>query len=75
LHQFLIQWVGDDVEVIHAATSACVAMTDSSILTHEDVNCLSGLDLSDYDFLSVFIDGFVVVHVKLIENWLNHTCC
>jgi hypothetical protein len=57
LHQFLIQWVGDDIEVVHADTSACVAMADSSIWTHEDVKCLSGLDLSDYDFLSVSKDG------------------
>jgi hypothetical protein len=75
LHQFLIQWVGNDVEVIHADALACVAMTDSSIWTHEDVKCLSGLDLSDYDFLSVSKDGFVPVHVNLVENRLNHTCC
>jgi hypothetical protein len=75
LHQFLIQWVGDDVEVVHADTSACVAMADSSIWTHDNIKCLSGLDLSDYDFLSVSKDGFVPVHVKLVENWLNHTCC
>jgi hypothetical protein len=31
LHQFLIQWVHDDVEVVHADTSACVAMANSSI--------------------------------------------
>jgi hypothetical protein len=42
---------------------------------HEDVRCLSGLDLSDYDFLSVSKDGFVPVHVKPVENWLNHTYC
>jgi hypothetical protein len=75
LHQFLIQWVGEDVEVVHADTSTCIAMTDSSIWTHEDVKCLSGLDLSDYDFLSVSKDGFVPVHVKPVENRLNHTCC
>jgi hypothetical protein len=40
LHQFLIQWVGDDAEVIHADTSTCVAMANSSIWTHEDVKCL-----------------------------------
>jgi hypothetical protein len=51
LHQFLIQWVGGDIEVVHADTSACVAMADSSIWTYEDAKCLSGLDLSDYDFL------------------------
>jgi hypothetical protein len=31
LDQFLIQWVGDDVEVIHADAPACVSMADSSI--------------------------------------------
>jgi hypothetical protein len=75
LHQFLIQWVGDDVEIVHVDTSTCVAMVNSSIWTHEDVKCLSGLDLSDYDFFSVSKDGFVPVHVKLIENQLKHTCC
>jgi hypothetical protein len=75
LHKFFIQWVGVDVEVIHPDTSACVAMVDSSIWTHEDVMCLSGLDLSDYDFLSVSKDGFVPVHLKPIENWLTHTYC
>jgi hypothetical protein len=75
LHQFLIQWVGNDVELVHTDTSGCVAMVDSSICTHEDVKCLSGLDLSDYDFLSVSKYGFVPVHVKPVENHLNHTCC
>jgi hypothetical protein len=75
LHQFLIQWVGDDVEVIHVDTTACVAMANSSIWMHEVVKCLSGLDLLDYYFLSVSKDGFVPVHVKPVENHLNHTCC
>jgi hypothetical protein len=26
LHQFLIQWVGNNIEVVHADTSTCVAM-------------------------------------------------
>jgi hypothetical protein len=75
LHQFLIQWVGNNVEVVHANTSACVVMTVSSIRMHEDVKCLLGLDLSDYDFRSVSKDDFVPVHVKSIENRLNNTCC
>jgi hypothetical protein len=74
LHQFLIQWVGNDMEVVHVDTLACVAVADSSIWTHEDVKCLSDLDLSDYDFLSMSKDGFVPVHVKLVKNRLNHTC-
>jgi hypothetical protein len=75
LHQFLIQWVGDDIEVVHADTSACIAMADSSIWTYEDVKCLSGLDLSDYVFVSVSKDGFVPVHIKPVKNRLNHTYC
>jgi hypothetical protein len=39
LHHFLIQWAGDDIEVINTDTSACVAMVDSSIWTHDDVKC------------------------------------
>jgi hypothetical protein len=74
-HQFLIQWVGNDIEVVHADTLVCVAMADYSIWTHENVKCLSGLDLSDYDFLSVSKDSFVPIHVKPVENRLNHTCC
>jgi hypothetical protein len=75
LHQFLIQWVGDDIEVVHTDTSACIAMVDSSIWTYEDVKCLSGLDLLDYDFLSVSKDGFVPIHIKPVKNQLNHTYC
>ena len=28
LHQFLIQWVGDDIEVVHTDTSAYIALAD-----------------------------------------------
>jgi hypothetical protein len=42
---------------------------------HEDVKCLLGIDLMDYDFLRVFKDGFEPIHIKLIEDQLNHTCC
>jgi hypothetical protein len=44
LQQFLIQWVGNDIDVVHVDTSACVAMADSSVWSHEDVKCSSGLD-------------------------------
>jgi hypothetical protein len=71
----LIEWVDDDIEVVHADTSACVAVADSSIWIYEDVRCLLGLDLLDYDFFSVPKDGFVPVHVKLVKNQLNHTYC
>jgi hypothetical protein len=58
LHQMLIQWVDDEVEVVHGDNSACVAAADShSIGVHDDVKCLSGLDLSDYEFISCSNNG------------------
>jgi hypothetical protein len=32
LHQFLIQWVGSEVEVLHGDTSPCDVVADSSIM-------------------------------------------
>jgi hypothetical protein len=65
LHQCVIQWIGDEVEVIAADDVACVAMAE----THEDlqdreVHFLSGRDLSEYDYISVGQHGFVPVNVK-----------
>lgn len=64
LHQTLIQWVGD-VEVVHADTSACVALADASVdWQYGNIQCLTGLDLSDYDYVIVTKDGFVPVSIK-----------
>jgi hypothetical protein len=73
LHQMLIQWVDDEVEVVHGDNSACVAVADShSIGIHDDVKCLSGLDLSDYEFVSCSNNGFIPAIIKPFDNWLNH---
>ena len=49
LHQFLIQWVGDNVEVVHADSSAYVATADApSLGGHDGIACLSERDLSDF---------------------------
>jgi hypothetical protein len=73
LHQLLIQWVDDEVEVVHGDNSACVAVADShSIGVHDDVKCLSGLDLSDYEFISCSNNGFIPVVIKPFDNRLNH---
>jgi hypothetical protein len=32
LHQMLLQWVGDDVQQVHADASACIAMADAPVL-------------------------------------------
>jgi hypothetical protein len=42
LHQMLLQWVGDDVEQVHADASACIAMADAPVLwTYETATCLT----------------------------------
>jgi hypothetical protein len=71
LHQILIQWVGEEVEILHADVSACVAMTDSSSWSHYNIKCLSGQDISDCDFVNVSKDGFIPILVKLVDDWLN----
>jgi hypothetical protein len=73
LHQMFIQWVDDEVEVVHGDNSACVAVADSnSIGIHDDVKCLSGLDLSDYEFVSCSNNGFIPAVIKPFDNRLNH---
>jgi hypothetical protein len=71
LHQFLIQWVGEEVEIVHADVSASVATTDSSSWSHYSIKCLSGQDISDYDFVSVSKDGFIPIFVKQVDDRLN----
>jgi hypothetical protein len=65
LHQFLVQWVGDQVEVIEADTAMCVALMETPMeWQHNNMWCLTGRDLSGYDFISVERDSFVPIHVK-----------
>jgi hypothetical protein len=72
LHQFLIQWVGDAVEVVHSDSSVDVAATDAPMLGgHDAITCLSVRDLSSFEFISVIRQGFVPVSLKPIDNRLN----
>jgi hypothetical protein len=65
LHQFLIQWIDNEIEVVHADTSAYIALADAMAdWQHGITQCLSGKDLIGYDFISVSKDGFVHVHVQ-----------
>jgi hypothetical protein len=66
LHQFLIQFIDDKIKVMHVDMSAYIALADDTIdWQHGSAQCLSGKDLSGYDFLSVSKDGFVPISVKL----------
>jgi hypothetical protein len=53
------------VEVVHAEASADIALDDTTAdWQHGSAQCLSGKDLTGYDFLSVSKKGFVPVSVK-----------
>ena len=73
LHQFLIQWVGDAIEVVHSDSSTNVAAADAPTLrgVHDPIACLSGRDLSSFEFISVTRQGFVPMSLKPIDNRLN----
>jgi hypothetical protein len=65
LHQFLIQWIDDEVDVVYADASAYIALADTTTdWQHGSTQCLSGKDLTGYDFFSVSNDGFLPVSVQ-----------
>jgi hypothetical protein len=65
LHQCLIQWIGDDVEIVVAEDFICVATTEAQDEVQDGASaCLSGRDLGDYDYISIGKDGFVPVSIK-----------
>jgi hypothetical protein len=46
LHHLLIWWVGDDVKIVHAYSSACIAKTNA----YEEID--------DFEELDKFEQGF-----------------
>jgi hypothetical protein len=65
VHQCVVQWIGDQVEVVEADEVACVAMTETQMDVQDGcMECLTGQDLTDYDYVSVRKDGFVWISVK-----------
>jgi hypothetical protein len=73
MHQFLIQWVDGAVEIVYLDSSAEVATADApKPRGHDAIDCLSGRDLSSYEFISVTRQGgFIPVSLKPIDNRLN----
>jgi hypothetical protein len=66
LYQLLIQWVDEEVKIIHANKSAHIALADASVdWRYGNVECISGQDLSGYNFLSVTRMGFSPILVQL----------
>jgi hypothetical protein len=73
LHQVLIQWIGDEIEVVQGDTSSFIATADSNTLgVHDDIKCLSGLDLSDFELISCTKHGFVPATLKPMRNRLHY---
>ena len=61
------------MEIIHADASAYVAMADALVIwSYDTARCLTGVDLTDYQFVSVSHDGFVPVMLEPVQNRLNH---
>jgi hypothetical protein len=54
LHQFMVQWVGDQVEAIEAHTTVCVALMEMPMeWEHGNMRCLTGRDLLGYGYTIV----------------------
>jgi hypothetical protein len=65
LHQCMIQWVSDEVEMVQADEDVCLAMTEYQVdIQGGKVKCLTDRDLLGYDYISVGKDGFVPISVK-----------
>jgi hypothetical protein len=65
LHQFLIQWIDDEIEVVRADASAYIALADATAdWQHRSIHCLSGKDLTGYDFFTFSNDGFLPMYVQ-----------
>jgi hypothetical protein len=65
LHQFLIQWINDEVKLVHTDVSAYITQANATTdWQHGSTQCLSGKDLTGYDFLSISKDEFVPVSVQ-----------
>jgi hypothetical protein len=65
LHQCIIQWIGDEVEMVQANEEVCVAMAESQVnILGGKMECLSAKDLTGYDYISVGKDGFVLISVN-----------
>jgi hypothetical protein len=75
LHQCVIQWIGDEVEVVQADEEVWIAMAESQVNNlGRKMECLSGKDLMGYDYISVGNDVFVLISVKPVIDvtWMAH---
>jgi hypothetical protein len=53
------------VEVVQADEEVCIAVAESQVdILGGKMKCLSGKDLTGYDYISISKDGFVPISVK-----------
>jgi hypothetical protein len=65
LHQCVIQWISDEVEVVQADEKVCVAMAKSLVdIPGRKMECLSSKDLMGYDYICIGKDEFVSISVE-----------
>jgi hypothetical protein len=65
LHECVIQWIGDEVEVVQVDEEVCVDVAESQVdILGRKMEYLSGKDLMGHDYISVNNDGFVPITVK-----------
>jgi hypothetical protein len=65
LHQCIIQWVGDEIEIVGTDDTVSVALAEACEGWQEgELHCLSGRNLTDFDYVSMGKEGFVPVTVK-----------
>ena len=59
LHQFLIQWVNNEVEIVHADSSAYTTADAPLLGGHDDMICLSRRDLASFESLEEALFPFL----------------
>jgi hypothetical protein len=60
LHQCVIQWISDELEVVQVDEEVCIAIDESQVdILGGKMECLSGKDLMGYNYISVSKNGFV----------------
>jgi hypothetical protein len=58
LHQCVVQWVWNEVEVVKADEDVCIAVVESQVdIQGGKMMCLIGRDLLGYDYVSVSKEG------------------
>jgi hypothetical protein len=68
MHQCLIQWDGDEVEVVHADDSIEISLAAMSIWDAEDQEPISGISMEGCDYVETTKNGVrLVLSTSLIE--------